>query len=193
MVLPSLWRYDTRWLTPFASTQTAKLTEMQQELRDSKRLFKEAVSEKEAFEHKYNDVVDSMEVTMLDKEMAEERAETLQHEVNTLRERVDEMHVALNVYQDGEGNCVYSLPHPIPSHPPLLSSVGNACSIASASALYLATCIPHWHCHLSRTQNFSICHMQTSHMRNGQTHISGLTLHTSYFSCSSWMTIKNRS
>ncbi|KAI1316326.1 hypothetical protein EDD11_010105 [Mortierella claussenii] len=82
----------------------AKLTEMQQELRDSKRVLKEAVAEKEAFETKYNDVVDSMEVTLLDKEMAEERAENLQHEVNMLKERVEEMHVDLNVFQQEESN-----------------------------------------------------------------------------------------
>ncbi|KAG0275319.1 hypothetical protein BGZ95_008925 [Linnemannia exigua] len=69
----------------------AKLAEMQQELRDSKRSLKESVSEKEAIENKYNDVLDSMEVTLLDKEMAEERAENLQHEVNMLKEKVDEM------------------------------------------------------------------------------------------------------
>ncbi|KAF9169409.1 hypothetical protein BGX21_007549 [Mortierella sp. AD011] len=82
----------------------AKLTEMQQELRESKRTLKEAVAEKEAFESKYNDVVDSMEVTLLDKEMAEERAENLQHEVNILKEKVDEMHVDLNVFQQDEAN-----------------------------------------------------------------------------------------
>ncbi|KAG9326764.1 hypothetical protein KVV02_008654 [Mortierella alpina] len=82
----------------------AKLTEMQQELRDSKRTLKEAVTEKEAFESKYNDVIDSMEVTMLDKEMAEERAENLQHEVNMLKEKVEEMHVDLNVFQQDESN-----------------------------------------------------------------------------------------
>lgn len=81
----------------------AKLTEMQQELRDSKRSLKESQTEKEAFENKYNDVLDSMEVTLLDKEMAEERAENLQHEVNMLKEKVDEMHVDLNVFQQEEG------------------------------------------------------------------------------------------
>lgn len=80
----------------------AKLTEMQQELRDAKRTLKESQTEKEAFENKYNDVLDSMEVTLLDKEMAEERAENLQHEVNMLKEKVDEMHVDLDVFQQEE-------------------------------------------------------------------------------------------
>lgn len=76
---------------------------MQQELRDAKRTLKESQTEKEAFENKYNDVLDSMEVTLLDKEMAEERAENLQHEVNMLKEKVDEMHVDLDVFQQEEG------------------------------------------------------------------------------------------
>jgi hypothetical protein len=122
----------------------AKLAEMQQELRDSKRLLKEAVTEKEAFEAKYNDVVDSMEVTMLDKEMAEERAENLQHEVNTLRERVDEMHVDLNVYQQGEGN---------PHTSPLLSMMGP-CSTILYKCSIPATCIHRQ----SSTQNFLLSH-----------------------------------
>ena len=76
---------------------------MQQELRDSKRSLKESQAEKEVIENKYNDVLDSMEVTLLDKEMAEERAENLQHEVNMLKEKVDEMDVNLNVFQQEEG------------------------------------------------------------------------------------------
>ncbi|KAF9933288.1 hypothetical protein FBU30_005872 [Linnemannia zychae] len=86
----------------------AKLTEMQQELRDSKRVLKESIAEKEAIENKYNDVLDSMEVTLLDKEMAEERAENLQHEVNMLKEKVDEMHVDLGVFQQEEGKSNFS-------------------------------------------------------------------------------------
>lgn len=97
----------------YISTIVAKLTEMQQELRDSKRSLKESQAEKEAYENKYNDVLDSMEVTLLDKEMAEERAENLQHEVNMLKEKVDEMHVDLNVFQQEEGKlfCTYILAH----------------------------------------------------------------------------------
>ncbi|KAG0253188.1 hypothetical protein DFQ27_007619 [Actinomortierella ambigua] len=78
----------------------AKLAEMQQELRDAKRALKDAVSDKDSFEGKYNDTLDSLEVALLDKEMAEEKAETLQHEVNTLKEKVEEQTVDLRVLQN---------------------------------------------------------------------------------------------
>ncbi|KAF9424168.1 hypothetical protein BGZ94_008072, partial [Podila epigama] len=82
----------------------AKLTEMQQELRDSKRSLKDALAEKDAFESKYNDVLETMEVTMLDKEMAEEKAENLQYEVDMLKEKVEEINVDLHVFQQEEAN-----------------------------------------------------------------------------------------
>ncbi|KAG0319602.1 hypothetical protein BG000_003828 [Podila horticola] len=80
----------------------AKLSEMQQELRDAKRSLKDAVTEKDAFESKYNDVLETMEVTMLDKEMAEEKAENLQYEVDMLKEKVEEINVDLHVFQQEE-------------------------------------------------------------------------------------------
>ncbi|KAG0017829.1 hypothetical protein BGZ81_010518 [Podila clonocystis] len=80
----------------------AKLTEMQQELRDAKRSLKDAVTEKDAYESKYNDVLETMEVTMLDKEMAEEKAENLQYEVDMLKEKVEEINVDLHVFQQEE-------------------------------------------------------------------------------------------
>ncbi|KAG0047137.1 hypothetical protein BGZ83_007752 [Gryganskiella cystojenkinii] len=82
----------------------AKLAEFQQEVRDAKRGAKEAMAERDLFESKYNDLADSMEVAVLDKEMAEEKAENLQHEVNMLKEKVDEMHVDLDVLQHDDGN-----------------------------------------------------------------------------------------
>ncbi|GJJ70132.1 dynactin 1 [Entomortierella parvispora] len=83
----------------------AKLAEFQQEVREAKRSAKEAVAERDLFESKYNDLADSMEVAVLDKEMAEEKAENLQHEVNMLKEKVDEMHVDLDVLQHDDGNA----------------------------------------------------------------------------------------
>ncbi|KAF9970328.1 hypothetical protein BGZ73_006963 [Actinomortierella ambigua] len=83
----------------------AKLAEMQQELREAKRALKDAVSDKDAFESKYNDTLDSLEVALLDKEMAEEKAETLQHEVNTLKEKVEEQTVDLRVLQNEDGSA----------------------------------------------------------------------------------------
>jgi len=81
----------------------AKLAEFQQEVREARRSAKEATAERDVFESKYNDLADSMEVAVLDKEMAEEKAENLQHEVSMLKEKVDEMHVDLDVLQHDDG------------------------------------------------------------------------------------------
>lgn len=80
---------------------------MQQELRDAKRSLKDAVAEKDVYESKYNDVLETMEVTMLDKEMAEEKAENLQYEVDMLKEKVEEINVDLHVFQQEEGNWLH--------------------------------------------------------------------------------------
>ncbi|RHZ46581.1 hypothetical protein Glove_613g13 [Diversispora epigaea] len=83
----------------------SKMAEMQQELRDLRKQLKDAVSEKEIYENKYNETVESMEFIALDKEMAEEKAENLQHEVNLLKEKVEEISVDLNVFKN-EGDMV---------------------------------------------------------------------------------------
>ena len=79
------------------------MAEFQQEVREAKRSAKEALTERDMFESKFNDLADSMEVAVLDKEMAEERADNLLHEVNMLKEKVDEMHVDLDVLQHEDG------------------------------------------------------------------------------------------
>lgn len=89
---------------------------MQQELRDAKRSLKDAVTEKDAFESKYNDVLETMEVTMLDKEMAEEKAENLQYEVDMLKEKVEEINVDLHVFQQEEGKPATSILFPCSVH-----------------------------------------------------------------------------
>ncbi|CAG8532048.1 11587_t:CDS:10 [Diversispora eburnea] len=83
----------------------SKMLEMQQEIRDLRKQLKDAVSEKEIFENKYNETVESMEFIALDKEMAEEKAENLQHEVDLLKEKVEEISVDLNVFKN-EGDMV---------------------------------------------------------------------------------------
>ncbi|RIA90426.1 hypothetical protein C1645_156520 [Glomus cerebriforme] len=77
--------------------------DMQQELKELRKQLKEINIEKEMFESKYNEAVESMEMMTLDKEMAEEKAENLQHEVNLLKEKVEEISVDLNVFkQEGD-------------------------------------------------------------------------------------------
>ncbi|CAI2184001.1 20409_t:CDS:10 [Funneliformis geosporum] len=83
----------------------SKMAEMQQELRELRKQLKDANAEKEAYEGKYNEAVESMEMMTLDKEMAEEKAENLQHEVNLLKEKVEEISVDLTVFKQ-EGDTI---------------------------------------------------------------------------------------
>ena len=68
-------------------------------MRDLRRQLKEAISEKELFEARYNEVSENMEMMTLDKEVAEERVENLQHEVIQLKEKIEEISVDLNVFK----------------------------------------------------------------------------------------------
>ncbi|CAG8619074.1 19297_t:CDS:10, partial [Racocetra fulgida] len=80
----------------------AKMAEMQQELRDLRKQLKEVNSEKEAFEGKYNEASESMEIMAIDKEVAEEKADQLQQEVNLLKEKIEEISVDLTVFKKHE-------------------------------------------------------------------------------------------
>lgn len=74
-----------------------KIAELQKDVRDTKRELKETVVDKESFESKYNDLLESMEMLTLDKEVAEERAENLQQETNMLKDRMEEISVDLDI------------------------------------------------------------------------------------------------
>lgn len=66
-------------------------------MRETKRQLKETSSEQENYEIKYNDVIESLEMITLDKEVAEERAENLQQEVNLLKDKIEEISVDLDI------------------------------------------------------------------------------------------------
>lgn len=72
-------------------------------MRETKRQLKESNAEKEAYEAKYNDVIESLEMMTLDKEVAEERAENLQQEVNMLKDKIEEISVDLDVLRKEAG------------------------------------------------------------------------------------------
>lgn len=73
--------------------------EMQADLKETKIQLKEALSEKDSYEIKFSDMAEALEMATLDKEMAEERAENLQQEVNLLKEKVEEISVDLEVFK----------------------------------------------------------------------------------------------
>ena len=66
-------------------------------MRDTKRQLKDALSDKDSYEAKYTDVIESMEMMTLDKEVAEERSENLQQEVNLLKDKIEEISVDLDI------------------------------------------------------------------------------------------------
>jgi dynactin 1 len=70
---------------------------LQKELRDTKRQLKETTNDEEMYETKYNEVIESLEMITLDKEVAEERAENLQQEVNVLKDKIEEISVDLDI------------------------------------------------------------------------------------------------
>ncbi|KAI8647403.1 dynein associated protein-domain-containing protein [Parasitella parasitica] len=74
-----------------------KIAELQKDVRDTKRELKDTIADKETFENKYNDLLESMEMLTLDKEVAEERAESLQQETNMLKERMEEISIDLDI------------------------------------------------------------------------------------------------
>ncbi len=74
-----------------------KIADLQKDVRDTKRELKETIVDKENFESKYIELLESMEMLTLDKEVAEERAENLQQETNMLKDRMEEISVDLDI------------------------------------------------------------------------------------------------
>ncbi|KAI9303761.1 dynein associated protein-domain-containing protein [Cunninghamella echinulata] len=74
-----------------------KIADLQKDVREAKRDLKEALADKDISDNKLNDALESLEMMTLDKEMAEERAETLQEEVTILRDKLEEVSVDLDI------------------------------------------------------------------------------------------------
>ncbi|KAJ2660414.1 hypothetical protein IWW48_002999 [Coemansia sp. RSA 1200] len=86
-----------------------KVTAQQEDMRSLKAKLKDVGVERERYEANYNEAMDLMEMLSVDKEMAEERAESLAQENSTLREQLDEAATNLDVYrQDGDHTAVLS-------------------------------------------------------------------------------------
>lgn len=74
-----------------------KISELQKDVRETRRELKQVSSEKETYESKYNDLLESMEMLTLDKEVAEERAESLQQETEILKDKIEEISIDLDI------------------------------------------------------------------------------------------------
>ncbi|KAJ2852470.1 hypothetical protein J3B02_003472, partial [Coemansia erecta] len=77
----------------------AKVGSQQEEVRSLKQRIKQATAEREELESRIADLTDSMEMQTVDKEMAEEKAESLALENGALREQLDEISTSLDVYK----------------------------------------------------------------------------------------------
>ena len=77
-----------------------KLSELQKELQAAQKKAEEAESSYNAKVEEYQDVGDTLEMLTLDKEMAEEKCDTLKYENETLILRVNELESDLKVIKD---------------------------------------------------------------------------------------------
>ncbi|KAL0969547.1 hypothetical protein UPYG_G00228720 [Umbra pygmaea] len=71
--------------------------ELTKQLKEAKKEAKEAQENKERYMEEMADTADAIEMATLDKEMAEERAESLQHEVDSLKEKLEELTMDLEI------------------------------------------------------------------------------------------------
>uniref|UniRef100_A0A8B9JD48 Dynactin subunit 1 n=1 Tax=Astyanax mexicanus TaxID=7994 RepID=A0A8B9JD48_ASTMX len=81
------------WKTKMQEQQN----ELQKQLKEAKKEAKEALEAKERYMEEMADTADAIEMATLDKEMAEERAESLQLEADALKEKVDELTMDLEI------------------------------------------------------------------------------------------------
>ena len=82
------------------SRSASKVDDLQAELVQLRKQVKESQKALEEVHAKYVDACDSLEMVTLDKEVAEERADSLQGEVDILQERVDELSLDIEVLQE---------------------------------------------------------------------------------------------
>ncbi|XP_043111416.1 dynactin subunit 1 isoform X2 [Puntigrus tetrazona] len=84
-------------LQEWKSKMQEQQNDLQKHLKEAKKEAKEALEAKERYMEEMADTADAIEMATLDKEMAEERAESLQLEADALKERVDELTMDLEI------------------------------------------------------------------------------------------------
>ncbi|KAJ2890387.1 hypothetical protein IWW38_004163, partial [Coemansia aciculifera] len=90
----------------------AKVGAQQEEVKALKQRLKEVSTEREDAEARHADTLESMEMLAVDKEMAEERLESLTQVANTLREELDEAKTTLGVITKGGDHSALLSAHP---------------------------------------------------------------------------------
>lgn len=99
------------------SSLNAKLAELQSELKEARTLVKEATAEKNRIEAENLESQEALEMMTLDKEVAEEKADSLQAELELLQEKVDELTIDLEVMKEEQLN--------VEGRPELSAQVGD--------------------------------------------------------------------
>lgn len=84
---------------------TAKQQELQDELKDLRKLEKDWAKQKEDLERQLNEINDQLEMTALDREVAEEKAEGALEELRIMTDKVEELQVDIEVLR--EENALY--------------------------------------------------------------------------------------
>ncbi|XP_036429752.1 dynactin subunit 1 isoform X4 [Colossoma macropomum] len=84
-------------LHEWKSKMQEQQNELQKQLKEAKKEAKEALEAKERYMEEMADTADAIEMATLDKEMAEERAESLQQEADALKEKVEELTMDLEI------------------------------------------------------------------------------------------------
>ncbi|KAL7890218.1 hypothetical protein AOLI_G00024760 [Acnodon oligacanthus] len=84
-------------LQEWKSKMQEQQNELQKQLKEAKKEAKEALEAKERYMEEMADTADAIEMATLDKEMAEERAESLQLEADALKEKVEELTMDLEI------------------------------------------------------------------------------------------------
>ena len=93
------------WVVARPKLQT-RLVELSAEVKDLRRLTKEAEMEREASAKRLEDLNDQLEMAALDKEMAEEKAEDAGMKLEEAEERTAELKVELDVMRNEERRIV---------------------------------------------------------------------------------------
>ncbi|KAL6487400.1 hypothetical protein MHYP_G00040260 [Metynnis hypsauchen] len=84
-------------LQEWKSKMQEQQNELQKQLKEAKKEAKDALEAKERYMEEMADTADAIEMATLDKEMAEERAESLQLEADALKEKVEELTMDLEI------------------------------------------------------------------------------------------------
>lgn len=71
--------------------------DLQRQLKEARKEARESLEARDHYMEEMADTADAIEMATLDKEMAEERAESLQQEADVLRERLDEITIDLEI------------------------------------------------------------------------------------------------